>query len=266
LEIAAATSGIAFSDHFPEENLRICYQPMLSLESDHIEHYEALVRWRINDEQLIPAAKFLHYLEHSNMRVDLDRWVLQSAVAAITTDNYARENASLFIHLSDETLAQKSFFSFAANVLRSSRLRGQRRLIFIFEEAWVAQHPIAAASTINALHNIECGACLSHSGSTDASLDIIETICFDYVRLAPSLTSNLVIESEQEQQFSTLVAAAKKTGAEVIATQVEDSKNLSTLWMHGIRLFQGFLLQSPEQSIHTHKDMDILKQLFSPNP
>lgn len=265
-EIAAATSGISFSDHLPEENLRICYQPMISLESTQIEHFEALVRWRISDDELIPAAKFLHYLENSTMRVDLDRWVLQSAVTAITTDNYARENASLFIHLSDETLAQKSFFSFAANVLRSSRLRGQRRLIFIFEEPWVALHPIDAATTINALHNIECGACLSHAGATDSSEDIIATLDFDYVRLAPSLTSHLEKDSAQEQQLAKLVACAKTSGAEVIATQVEDSKKLSTLWINGIRLFQGFLLQSPDQSIHSHQDADILKHIFSPNP
>lgn len=263
-KIAASTAAISFSERLPEENLRICYQPMISLEHSQIEHYEALVRWRIDDEELIPAAKFLHYLENSSMRVSLDRWVLQSAITAITVDNYARENASLFIHLSNETLAQKSFFSFAANVLRSSRLRGQRRLIFIFEESWISEQLEDAITIINALHNIECGACLSHAGSTAKSIELIDRISFDYVRLAPSLTSNLINDAEQEQQLSKLVGLAKNSGAEIIATQVEDSKNLSTLWMNGIRLFQGFLLQSPDQSIHTHKDMDILKQIFSP--
>jgi EAL domain-containing protein (putative c-di-GMP-specific phosphodiesterase class I) len=145
-------------------------------------------------------------------------------------------------------------------------LRGQRRLIFIFEEPWVVLHPIDAATTINALHNIECGACLSHAGATDSSEDIIATLDFDYVRLAPSLTSHLEKDSAQEQQLAKLVACAKTSGAEVIATQVEDSKKLSTLWINGIRLFQGFLLQSPDQSIHSHQDADILKHIFSPNP
>ncbi len=262
-KIAASTASITLSNRLPEENLRICYQPMISLESSQIEHYEALVRWRVDDE-LIPAAKFLHYLEHSSMRVDLDRWVLQSAITAITVDSYARENASLFIHLSDETLAQKSFFSFAANVLRSSRLRGQRRLIFIFQESWVAQHPADARAVLNSLRNIECGACLSHAGSTNESIDIMNTFGFNFVRLSPTLTSNLITDSEQERQLAKLVGAAKNSGAEIIATQVEDSKNLSTLWINGVRLFQGFLLQSPDQSIHPHKDMDAFKEFFTP--
>lgn len=252
-----------FDEHLPEDNLRICYQPMISLESSHIEHFEALVRWRTSDDELIPASKFLQYIAHSTMRIDLDRWVLQSAITAITTDNYARENASLFIHLADETLAQKSFFSFAANVLRSSRLRGQRRLIFIFEESWVAQHIELAVELINSLYNIQCGACLSHAGSTSHTETIIKHVTFDYVRLAPSLTPDLNSNSEQEIQLIKIADAVKKSGAQIIATQVEDSKNLSTLWIHGVRLFQGFLLQSPDQSLRAHNDLDVLKQFFA---
>lgn len=251
-----------FKERLPEENLRTAYQPMISLEHAQIEHFEALVRWRSDEDELIPAAKFLHHIEASNMRVDLDRWVLQSAVNAVLTDAYARENASMFIHLADETLSQKSFFSFAANVLRSSRLRGQRRLVFIFEESWVEQHMGEAAALISSLHNIHCGACLTHAGITAQTDMILARIEFDYVRLNPELTSNL--GGELEQKLKSVIAAAQNIGAQIIATQVEDSKNLSTLWLMGVRLFQGFLLQSPDQSIRSKSDMEFIRQFFSP--
>jgi len=263
-EIDNIGPAIDFNERIPEENLRIAYQPMISLEHANIEHYEALIRWRLNDDELIPAAKFLHYIEHSSMRVDLDRWVLQSAINAIITDNYARENANLFIHLAHETLAQKSFFSFAANVLRSSRLRGQRRLIFIFDDLWVAENPVETRSILNSLHNIQCGACLSHAGASPETQKTLQTMDFDYVRLSPTLTTNPTANKDQELQLLAVINAAKNGGAQIIATQVEDSKNLSTLWIHGVRLFQGFLLQSPDQSLRTHNDMEVIKQFFSP--
>lgn len=263
LHIETPDISIEFTERLPEENLRISYQPMISLEQHNIEHFEALVRWRVNDDELIPAAKFLHYIQHSSMRVDLDRWVLQSAVSAITNDTYARENATLFVHLADETLNQKSFFSFASNVLRSSRLRGQHRLIFIFEELWVVLHTEETLSIINSLHNIQCGACLSHAGATHRTEGLLEKIDFDYVRLAPALTSNLGNHPDQEKRLTSIIEAAKIHATQIIATQVEDSKNLSTLWIQGIRLFQGFLLQSPDQSIKNYNDMDLIKQFFN---
>ncbi len=261
-ESAPHSITIANRDYSPDENLRVCYQPMISLDHSEIEHYEALVRWRISDDELVPAAKFLHYLEHSILRSDLDRWVLQSAVNTMAADHYARENACLFIHLANETFAQPNFFEYTAEVLRLSCLRGQRQLIFVFEEPWIALHLVDAANIISSLHKINCGACLSHAGATAANEAIIQAIEFDYIRLSPSLTSNLDSSSEQVACRNKLVAVAKKAGADVIATQVEDSKNLSTLWMEGIRLFQGFLLQTPDQSIHSHNEADILKKLF----
>jgi len=258
----ASFPSMDFKERLPEENLRTAYQPMISLEHAQIEHFEALVRWRSDDDELIPAAKFLHHIEKSNMRVDLDRWVLQAAVNSVLTDSYARENASMFIHLADETLSQKSFFSFAANVLRSSRLRGQRRLVFIFEETWVAQHMGEATALINSLHNIHCGACLTHAGITDQTDMVLARIEFDYVRLNPELTSTL--DGDHADRLKRVIAAAQSIGAQIIATQVEDSKNLSTLWLMGVRLFQGFLLQSPDQSIHSKSDMEFIRKFFSP--
>jgi hypothetical protein len=32
----------------------------------------------------------------------------------------------------------------------------------------------------------------------------------------------------------------------------------------GVRLFQGFLLQSPDQAIHSQNDMEFIKQFFTP--
>lgn len=250
-----------FFEKIPEENLCVCYQPMISLEENHVEHYEALLRWRTDDEELIPAGKFLHYLDHSSIRIALDRWVLQASVNAIASDNYARENACLFVHLSEETLSQKSFFSFAANVLRSSRLRGQRRLIFIFEEPWVALHLRDAQELIHSLHNIQCGACLSHAGSTTESEEILDLVEFDYLRLSPSLTSKS--SDENTSRIDRLVKLAQTLDITAIATQVEDPQNLSTLWLKGVRLFQGYLLQAPDQSLKSTSDVETIRQVFA---
>lgn len=252
-----------FLEKIPEENLCVCYQPMISLEESHVEHYEALLRWRMPDEELIPAAKFLHYLDHSSVRVALDRWVLQGAINAIASDNYARENACLFVHISEETLAQKSFFSFAANVLRSSRLRGQRRLIFIFEEPWVAVHVREAQELIHSLHNIQCGACLSHAGSTPQTESLLDIMEFDYLRLSPRLSSKLA-ENDNIERIEGLIKIAGNNEIVVIATQVEDPQNLSTLWLKGVRLFQGYLLQAPDQTLKSTSDIETIRQVFTP--
>ena len=257
--------SIDFSAGLPTDNLCVSYQPMISFEEQHIEHFEALIRWRTDSGELIPAAKFLHCIEHSSMHADLDRWVLKTAIDAITNDINTRDNTNLFIHLSEETLKEKSFFTFAANTIHHSRLRGQKRVIFMLEEEWIPLHPELTVEVIKHIHDAHCGVCLSHAGATNMTEQSIQNLEIDYIKLTPSLTKTLDAERTETQYLNNIVTNAKIKQIKIIATQVEDSKNLSTLWLLGVRLFQGFFIQSPDQKFHTKTDMDFVKQLLSPN-
>lgn len=239
---------------FSSERLAISYQAMISLEHQKVEHHEVLVRWRNAAGELVPAARFLRQIENSAMQVDLDRWVLQTAVSAVVNDSLARESVSVFIHLSAQTLQQKSFFAFAANVLRSSRLRGEKRLVFMLSETWINTEMAQAKVIINALRDINCGVCLTQAGATPASEELISQYKFDFVKLAPQLTANLHGDSLTELQR--IASLAKNSGAQVIATQVEDAKNLTKLWLYGVRLFQGFFIQMPEQRMVTETQLE----------
>jgi EAL domain-containing protein (putative c-di-GMP-specific phosphodiesterase class I) len=245
---------IDLTQGFSAENLAICYQAMISLEHQKIAHYEVLVRWRNRSGELIPAAKFLRHIENSSMQIELDRWVLQNAVNAVANDSLTRENASLFIHLSANALQQKSFFAFAANVLRSSRLRGDRRLVFMLSEPWINSEMAQAKVIINALRDIHCGVCLTQAGSTPSSEDLIAQYKFDYVKLAPQLTAKLQGEALTELQH--VAELARVAGSQIIAAQVEDAKNLTKLWLQGVRLFQGFFIQMPEQNFISEAQME----------
>jgi EAL domain-containing protein (putative c-di-GMP-specific phosphodiesterase class I) len=256
LDEEPVNSDINFKQGLPTDSLSISYQPMISLEEQNIEHYEALIRWRTETDELIPAAKFLHYIEHSSMRIELDRWVLQTAVGAVVDDSNTRESANLFVHLSEETLQQKSFFSFAANVLRSSRLRGDRRVVFMIAEPWLSMNGEQGAIIIKALQDIRCGTCLIQAGSTEHSEKFINSFHFDYIKLAPRLTTNLDTSPETMSELKKITTIAKAARSQIIATQVEDSRNLSTLWMQGVRLFQGFFIQSPEQEFNTSAHLE----------
>ncbi len=238
------------------KDLLLTFQPIISLEASQIEHFSVLTRLRRSDGELIPASQFLHQLEQPGKRLELDRWVLQKAVSTLADDSSTRENATLFIHLDRDTLVQKSFFSFAANVLRSSRLRGSARLIFMLEEPWVAAHLEQAQQLTQALLDIGCGSCLTQAGTTANSAQLIERLPLHYLRLSPKLTG----QGYDKAQLKAILDAAKRNRVEAIATQIEDSHSLSALWMQGIRLFEGFFIQAPDSVFRLHNDIIFAKE------
>jgi EAL domain-containing protein (putative c-di-GMP-specific phosphodiesterase class I) len=100
---------------------------------------------------------------------------------------------------------------------------------------------------INALRDINCGVCLTQAGISAHSDQIIQQHKFDFIKLLPRLTTQL--NGERLVDVQRIAELAKNSGAQIITTQVEDAKNLTRLWLQGVRLFQGFFIQVPEQKM-----------------
>jgi len=237
-------------------DLSLAFQPIISLEEAKIEHFSVLTRLRNENGEPIPAGQFLNRLTQPGKRLELDRWVLQQAVDAIAENSATREQATLFIHLAEETLQQSAFFSFAANVLRSSRLRGDGRLVFMLEESWVIHHIPQARTIIKALGDIRCSTCLTRAGEDPQLLELLNELPLNYLRLSPKLTG----ATSDPKPMELLIKAATERGMQVIATQIENSRNLSGLWMQGVRLFEGFFIQPPDTNFHLQNDIIFAKE------
>ncbi|WP_039918311.1 response regulator [Cellvibrio mixtus] len=265
--VAAVTSTLAtkaqpdFSQIVFNRDLQLAFQPIISLEEPQIEHFSVLTRLRNGADELIPASQFLGRINQPGKRLELDRWVLQQAVSAIAENSSTRELATLFIHLAEETLQQSSFFSFAANVLRSSRLRGEGRLVFMLEESWLVNHFHQAREIAKALRDIRCSICITRAGENEQALDILEELPLSFLRLSSKLTN----ASNNPKLLERYVTLANKKGVQVIATQIENSRNLSSLWMQGVRLFEGFFIQPPDEGFHLKNDIIFAREFAQDN-
>ena len=264
----AASASPADSPNLPNfsqivfsRDLALAFQPIISLEDAQIEHFSVLTRLRVDDGEPIPAGQFLSRINQPGKRLELDRWVLQQAVSAIAENSQTREKATLFIHLAEETLQQSAFFSFAANVLRSSRLRGDERLIFMLEEGWVINHFHQTSEIAKALRDIRCGICITRAGENEQIMPLLETLTSSYLRLSPKLTGN----NHNPALLDQLITTANRHKIKVIATQIENSHNLSSLWMQGVRLFEGFFIQPPDSGFHLQNDIIFAKEFVQGN-
>ncbi len=242
-------------------DLSLAFQPIISLEEAQIEHFSVLIRLRNENGEPIAAGKFLNRITQPGKRLELDRWVLQQAVSAIAENSKTREQATLFIHLAEETLQQSAFFSFAANVLRSSRLRGEQRLIFMLEESWIINHFHQTREIAKALRDIRCSICITRAGENSQILPLLDDLQLSYLRLSPKLTG----DNSNPKILEQLIAAVAGRDIKVIATQIENSHNLSSLWMQGVRLFEGFFIQPPDAGFHLQNDIIFAKELVQGN-
>lgn len=268
IDTSEGAKAVATSKNLPDfsqivfsRDLVLAFQPIISLEEAQIEHFSVLTRLRNEGGEPIPASQFLSRITQPGKRLELDRWVLQQAVSAIADNSSTRELATLFIHLAEETLQQSSFFSFTANVLRSSRLRGEGRLVFMLEENWLVNHFHQAKEIAKALRDIRCSICITRAGENEQALSLLEELPISFLRLSPKLT-NEGNNPKLLERFATLSA---QKDIQIIATQIENSRNLSSLWMQGVRLFEGFFIQPPDEGFHLKNDIIFAKEFVQGN-
>jgi len=110
---------------FENGEMRVVYQPILSLATGQISGAEALIRWQRGHE-LLSAVKFIHIAEQSNLILTLGEWVLQQACQqAVLLQKHAQKDFRIAVNVSPRQLEKEEFVQIVKNSLTQSGLPPQ---------------------------------------------------------------------------------------------------------------------------------------------
>src|SRR5206468_9920442 len=119
-----ATQG-ALHRALERDELRIVYQPVVSLASGAVVAAEALVRWLHPERGFVPPADLVRLAEESGLIVPIGAWGLEGAVrqwAAWRSRHPERLPPVLHVNLSPRQLHQQEFLGFVHHVLTRYRM------------------------------------------------------------------------------------------------------------------------------------------------
>ncbi len=227
----------------------LAYQPVVSLKTGQVAHYEALVRLRAGDGELIMPDQFLRAAERFGLMPQIDRWVIE----AVTDLLSRREGFRVFVNLAAASLADEALLELIAHRLSDLRI-GAGRLAFEITEATAITDITVAQNWIRRVKELGCLFALDDFGVGFSSLAYLRALSVDYVKIDRTFVADIHTDSTSRALVQAVKTVALTLGKEVIAEGVECEEHATVLREIGVEHGQGFHWGLPSGRLDRHAE------------
>jgi diguanylate cyclase (GGDEF)-like protein/PAS domain S-box-containing protein len=227
--------------------LRLNYQPIVSLESGDIVGCEALVTWMHPSRGLIPPNDFIPTAEDTGLIIQIGRWALRQGCddAFQWNEKLPRHHqVSVSVNLSARQLVHNELLEHVREALGSSSLDA-RRLRMEVTESVIMEHAGPASLLLAQLKNLGVHLLLDDFGTGYSSLSYLHNFRFDTLKIDRSFVSRLEQPGKHAEIVRTIISLARALSMEVVAEGVETLGQLAQLQMLGADSAQGFWFSRP---------------------
>lgn len=224
--------------------LRLHYQPIMSLDSGTIAGFEALVRWNHPEKGLLQPASFIPLAEDTGLIVPLGRWILVEAAKQAAQWG---DRLTINVNVSGKQLVHPDFAAHVGQALRESGL-DPARLHLEITESVLLQDPTAAINVLTLLRSLGVKLYLDDFGTGYSSFTYLHLFPIDAVKLDRSFVHNMDRDPRNGAIVRALVAMARTLGLAVVAEGVERAEEVVQLRGVECPFGQGFLFSRPVEA------------------
>jgi diguanylate cyclase (GGDEF)-like protein len=235
-----------FSQAIPFDRFEIVMQPIVNLLNAKEDiRYEALIRMKDKDGNLLTPALFLPALEKIGLMSQLDRWVVRQVLEFLEgeSDHFARLTYAS-VNLSGASINDERFTD---ELLRLAAKHPHliRKVCFEITENIALADMEATKRFIHRLRIIGARIALDDFGAGYSSFSYLAQLKVDSIKIDGSLISGLDEDLAKQAIVKTIVDLGKALGSEVVAEWVETPKTLALLGRLGVDAGQGWALGKP---------------------
>lgn len=217
------------------------YQPIVAVQGGDEAQYQALLRLRDDAGGLHPAAELIPLAERHGLMVDIDRWVMEQALAVLERSRHTMRPLRLFVSQSALTLAARDQIQWLRERMRRQGAPASALVIEIrLDDAILNTDSVQAFCAALVADGVQF--CLSQCEGGSDGLALLERLPLGYVKLAPKYLAASGSQAVRDE-LKVLIDHAHRRNLLVIGHRVEDPQAAATLWVSGIDFLQGNLVQ-----------------------
>jgi diguanylate cyclase (GGDEF)-like protein len=225
--------------------MRIVYQPIVTLSDERLAGLEALVRWQHPDRGEIPPNVFIPIAEETGLIVPLGRWVLREAcMRAARWQKLLNAPLSLTINLSGRQFQEDGMLEEVEAVLADSGLPGGSLVLEITESA-IVQNTDTMLQRMHELKRLGIRLAIDDFGTGYSSLSYLQRFPIDILKIDRTFVEELGVPGHDGALVRTIIALGDMMSLDTVAEGVELPRQRDHLRALGCEYGQGYLFAHP---------------------
>src|SRR4051812_7295602 len=224
--------------------LRVYYQPKISLSSSAAAAVEALLRWQHPVRGFIPPAEFIPFAEQTGFIRVLTRWVLEEAIRQCGTWHAKGVALKVSINLSTRDLMNRELPDMIAGLLHKHGTPAGMICLEITESGFM-EDPAYAQKVLERLNALGVMLSIDDYGTGYSSLSYIAKLPVDELKIDRSFVMHMKDDSTTSMIVRSTIELGHSLGLKVVAEGVEDEQSLELLRELGCDHAQGYYMSRP---------------------
>ena len=226
------------------EEMRLHYQPQISLSNGEMLGVEALMRWQRADMGHVSPATFIPLAEETGLIVPLGTWAVHEACRQAVDWERAGYPIRVSVNLASAQLREADFPDMLGSYLSKVGLSPRHMDLELTESTFIYQEPTALA-TLTRLKEIGVSLSVDDFGTGYSSLAYLRRFPVDCVKIDRAFIANLETSPADEAVVRAVIDLSHTLGLKVTAEGVETANQREILCGLGCDTMQGYLFSAP---------------------
>lgn len=226
----------------------LAFQPIVSVASGQVHHYEVLVRMKAPGDTLFPPGKFIPTAEQFGLIHQVDRIIVTKAIRYLAERRDLHPEAGFSINLSGMSVGNEEMFELITREIRASGV-APNRFTFEVTETAACEKLNDAIEFIARIRKLGCHISLDDFGVGFSSFSYLKHLRVDTLKIDGSFIRE-IHENNADQLFvKALVDVARGMGIKTIAEFVENEAVFRLVSRLGVDYVQGYYLGKPRPGL-----------------
>jgi len=230
-----------------ENEFRLVYQPILSLDGSRLHGLEALLRWQHPTRGLLAPGEFIQVAEETGAIVSIGAWVLREATLQARAWQRAYpgpEPLTMSVNVSSRQFAHPDLPRQVEGALAESGLDPSCLTLEITESVLI-DNPLAAKKLLDRFSALGIRLALDDFGTGYSALSYLHRFPFHTLKIDRSFITGINNQGKDPAIVRAIVALADSLGMDAVAEGVETQAEEDLLRQLRCKYVQGFRYARP---------------------